>query len=198
VIRIATTRVLCVLAVLWAIVLPAAAYAAGQPAGSGSWHAIALAVYGLGGAICHQRADRSFHLFGAQLPVCARCTGIYLGAAAISVWYVVSGFSRTVTLSRTSTVRLKADTTDVRVFLGLAALPALLTLVYEWTTGDVPANWIRAATGLVLGAATAAVVLDAVTGGGAPREISERESLRSSARQSEDGVTASGGGAPRE
>jgi len=32
--------------------------------------------------VCHQRADRSFVLFGGTVAVCARCLGIYLGAAA--------------------------------------------------------------------------------------------------------------------
>lgn len=30
--------------------------------------------------ICHQIPERSFFFFGHQLPVCARCTGIYFGA----------------------------------------------------------------------------------------------------------------------
>jgi uncharacterized membrane protein len=32
--------------------------------------------------VCHQHADRSFLLFGGTFAVCARCLGIYLGAAA--------------------------------------------------------------------------------------------------------------------
>ena len=31
---------------------------------------------------CHQRPERSFILFGGSVAVCARCLGIYLGAAA--------------------------------------------------------------------------------------------------------------------
>ena len=31
--------------------------------------------------VCHQRATRSFFLFGGSIAVCARCLGIYLGAA---------------------------------------------------------------------------------------------------------------------
>lgn len=31
--------------------------------------------------ICHQRPERSFWIFGAQVAVCARCLGVYLGAA---------------------------------------------------------------------------------------------------------------------
>lgn len=32
--------------------------------------------------VCHQQAERSFALFGGSVAVCARCLGIYLGAAA--------------------------------------------------------------------------------------------------------------------
>jgi len=28
---------------------------------------------------CHQRKDRSFHIRGYQLPMCARCTGVLIG-----------------------------------------------------------------------------------------------------------------------
>lgn len=28
---------------------------------------------------CHQRADRSFFIHGKQFPVCARCTGAFMG-----------------------------------------------------------------------------------------------------------------------
>jgi uncharacterized membrane protein len=31
--------------------------------------------------VCHQHPERSFWLFGAPVAVCARCLGIYLGAA---------------------------------------------------------------------------------------------------------------------
>jgi uncharacterized membrane protein len=31
--------------------------------------------------VCHQRPERSFWMFGAPVAVCARCLGIYLGAA---------------------------------------------------------------------------------------------------------------------
>jgi uncharacterized membrane protein len=35
---------------------------------------------------CHQLPERSPHLFGAQLPLCWRCSGIALGAAALLCW----------------------------------------------------------------------------------------------------------------
>ena len=38
-------------------------------------------MYGIGAFICHQLPERSFHLGGFQIPVCARCLGIYAGVA---------------------------------------------------------------------------------------------------------------------
>jgi hypothetical protein len=32
------------------------------------------------------------------------------------------------------------------------------TLVYEWTTGVMPSNWIRAASGVCLGVGVAALI----------------------------------------
>lgn len=34
----------------------------------------------MGSAVCHQMAERSFIVEGMQMPFCARCTGIYIGA----------------------------------------------------------------------------------------------------------------------
>lgn len=45
--------------------------------------------YAAGSVICHQLPDRSFFLDGRQLPVCARCTGLYVsGAAGVLGWLV--------------------------------------------------------------------------------------------------------------
>ena len=42
----------------------------------GFWNKL-LAV---GSAVCHQDSTHSFLVFGRQMPLCARCTGMYLGA----------------------------------------------------------------------------------------------------------------------
>ena len=39
-----------------------------------------------GGLVCHQMPERSPHLWGAQMPLCWRCTGIALGACALLLW----------------------------------------------------------------------------------------------------------------
>ena len=56
-----------------------------------------------------------------------------------------------------------ADLTPAaRRLLAIAALPIAASIVYEWSTGDVPSNLARAATGIILGAAVAHVILAAV------------------------------------
>jgi hypothetical protein len=40
-----------------------------------------------------------------------------------------------------------------------AGLPTALTLLYEWTTGQMPGNWMRAAAGFPLGAAVAWIIV---------------------------------------
>lgn len=37
----------------------------------------------VGSFLCHQRAERAPHLFGAQFPLCWRCTGILIGSVAL-------------------------------------------------------------------------------------------------------------------
>ena len=144
--------------IVWAVLLPIAPFAAAQPAPARFWYGLALVVYGAGSFVCHQLPWRSFHSWSTQWPVCARCAGIYFGAATTVVTYVASGFSRT--FSRIVTTRL------ARMLLVAAVLPTAMTLAYEWTTGDTPSNAIRALAGAPLGAAVALVIVHSLT---APR-----------------------------
>lgn len=88
--------------------------------------------------VCHQRPERSFWLFGAPIAVCARCLGIYLGAAI--------GL-----LLRTSR----------RIALNLLVLAAALNLLDAITEfAGLHGNWLslRLALGLALGAAGALLI----------------------------------------
>lgn len=38
---------------------------------------------------CHQRADRSFFIKGHQFPVCARCTGVFIGECSAVILFRV-------------------------------------------------------------------------------------------------------------
>jgi len=105
---------------------------------------IAAFVYAGGSLICHQRPERSFHLAGAQLPVCARCAGVYAGAALGAM----------ASLGRPNPIASRP-----RAAILAAALPVAATLVVEWAGIADPGNWLRAASGVIAGAGVAAVVL---------------------------------------
>ncbi|GAC1404929.1 MAG: hypothetical protein NVSMB56_19440 [Pyrinomonadaceae bacterium] len=42
-----------------------------------------------GSIVCHQRAERSPHLLGVQLPLCWRCSGIFIGSCVLIFWLIV-------------------------------------------------------------------------------------------------------------
>jgi uncharacterized membrane protein len=137
----------------WAAALPIATLVASRQATSSAVYLFGFAVYLVGSVVCHQRPERSFYLWAHQMPVCARCTGIYGGAAFTALlWPAVQ---------RLPLIARRLDSTVARSpkgFALVACVPAIATLVYEWTTGATPSNWIRAASGLCLGAGVALLV----------------------------------------
>lgn len=98
-------------------------------------------IYLAGRTVCHQQGVRSFHLAGTQLPVCARCTGLYLGAAVGSL--VAVRWRRRVASGR------------VRSLLLMVALPTAATAAAAWFgSGDVSniaRAWLAAPLGAALG-----------------------------------------------
>jgi uncharacterized membrane protein len=132
--------------------VPAAAFTAAPPAGNAASAVAAAVVYAIGSAVCHQLPARSFWLWGRPLPVCARCAGIYVGAAAAAlVWVARLTPSRSICRGRRTRLTCAA----------IAAVPTAATLLFEWTTGIVPSNAVRAAAGVILGATLSALVLAA-------------------------------------
>jgi uncharacterized membrane protein len=76
-------------ALLWSGIVVAAPLALHRPALTEA----AATVYAASARICHQRPERSFQITGRQLPVCARCLGLYLAGAAgaLLAWGSASG-----------------------------------------------------------------------------------------------------------
>jgi uncharacterized membrane protein len=98
-------------------------------------------VYEAAGLICHQRPERSFHLAGIQLPVCARCFGLYASGAAGALAASLAALSNAApTPTRSATFLLAA-----------AAVPTALTLAVEWAGLIRPGNAVRAIAAVPLG-----------------------------------------------
>jgi uncharacterized membrane protein len=114
--------------------------------------------YVIGSLVCHQRPERSFHAAGVQYPVCARCTGIYLGAAlgvalAVGLW----GFSVPRRLPVSVVYR------RWRLIFLIAIVPTAVSIIVERLGGPtgLPS---RAVAGGLLGTAAAAFVATVVLG----------------------------------
>lgn len=132
-------------AIAWAVAQPLAAWTSGTSASTLS-RSLAAGVYWLGGAVCHQHPERSFSAGAVVMPVCARCTGLYAGGAlgAMVIPFAARGRA---TPRRT-----------LRTALLASAVPAAVSILFEWTTGQMPGAWIRALTGLPIGVAVTWVV----------------------------------------
>jgi uncharacterized membrane protein len=142
--------ILVVTPMAWVLALGAATSIASHPTVGVVQYSLSASVYEIGSLLCHQLPARSFYFAGAQLPVCARCTGIYVGAAAAGLLAVAM---------RRTTQRQVWN--RARELLCVGAMPTIATLVYEWFSGSMPSHWIRAAAGFPLGAIVTLIVLAA-------------------------------------
>jgi uncharacterized membrane protein len=149
--------VLTALSLLWAIVILLA------PFGLAEGSLAAWLVYDAAGGICHQRPERSFHLAGVPMPVCARCSGLYLSGAAGALlgWLV----------PLVTTI----GTRHPRWVLATAAIPTAATFGAEWA-GLVPfSSLARALAAVPLGMAAGflfvrALRKEAVTAAAVPQD----------------------------
>ena len=113
----------------------------------------------VGAAICHRITSRSFVINGRPLPLCARCTGIYLGVALSFGLLLLAGRGR-----RTDLPPLPLLLTLVG-FIGLMGIDGLNSYshffpnfphVYE------PQNWLRLVTGMAAGIAMGLLIFPAL------------------------------------
>src|SRR5262245_44774100 len=114
--------------------------------------ALSASVYAVGSLVCHQLPDRSFHIGSFQLPVCARCVGIYVGGA-LGALAVAAQSALYAPRTRTITV-----VQDARWILVLGALPTVITVSLESAGWWPTTNMVRAVAGFPLGLAAAVVV----------------------------------------
>lgn len=116
----------------------------------GALHAFSAdVIYRAFGYVCHQQPARSFYLGAHPLAVCARCSGLYAGVAAAVLLYPflrpLSGPAATLA--------------PPRFWFILALLPTAFDFGLDFIGLRANTHFSRAATGVLLGAATAFYLL---------------------------------------
>jgi uncharacterized membrane protein len=107
-------------------------------------------------AVCHQLPERTFTIAGRPLPLCARCSGTYLGTLAGLAVLVVRGRGRACRLPAPRYLAIFAGFLAAWALDGLNSFDTFfpgLPYLYE------PNNLLRLTTGMLEGLAIAAVAL---------------------------------------
>jgi len=104
-------------------------------------YGLSIPTYLVASRVCHQRLERTFSIAGQPLPVCGRCTGLYLAAplGALAAFFLRRNRSQMPPVG----------------WLIAAAIPTALTFALEHLGVADVSNTARALSALPLGAATA-------------------------------------------
>jgi uncharacterized membrane protein len=102
----------------------------------------------VGYAICHRIAERSFLIDGIPMPLCARCTGIYLGVMVSCLIAIASGRTR---VSRLPPPSVAIVLGLFVVIMGIDGVNSYIHLFPGGTGVYEPHNWLRLVTGMYCG-----------------------------------------------
>jgi uncharacterized membrane protein len=116
-------------------------------------------------AVCHRIAERSFHIGSIQLPLCARCTGMYLGAVTGLVFQSILGGKR----SKAPRWGIIAVLVVFLIAFGIDGANSYLYLLKQVRPGIlpqipniyIPNNTLRLLTGSGMGLGIAAMLFPA-------------------------------------
>jgi len=109
----------------------------------------------VGYAVCHRIDVRSFHLGERPLPLCARCSGMYLAATLSIIYQARVGSRRAGMPGRSAMVVF-----GLFVFaFGVDGLNSYVSLFPGAPTLYQPQNWLRLLTGTGMGLAMAGVLI---------------------------------------
>jgi uncharacterized membrane protein len=112
-----------------------------------------------GYAVCHRITERSFTIAGRQLPLCARCTGMYLGVA---LSFLVLGLAGRFRWAQLPPFKVLAVLVGFIALMGIDGINSYshffpdLPHVYE------PQNWLRLVTGMGTGLAMGVFIFPAL------------------------------------
>lgn len=104
----------------------------------------------LGGGVCHRLTERSFMINGRQFPLCARCTGMYLGVAVAFVVVFLAGRIRWTDLPSPPILIVLVG------FIGVMGVDGVNSYTHFFANFPhlyEPRNWLRLVTGVGTGLA---------------------------------------------
>ncbi len=113
----------------------------------------------IGFATCHRIPERSLFIDGHQLPLCARCTGIYIGLLVGWLWLIARGRTRAAQLPPRPLTMVLIGFIAVMGIDGLNSTAMLVGLPHLYETE----NWMRLFTGSLYGIAISALLTPYVT-----------------------------------
>ncbi|MDY6847389.1 MAG: DUF2085 domain-containing protein [Chloroflexota bacterium] len=110
----------------------------------------------VGYAVCHRIPERSFNIGGREMAMCARCSGLFLGALLGLIFQILQGRKG------------KMPPFPAALLFGLLALAWVLDGInsFSMLTPSIPSfyqtqNWTRLVTGTGMGLAISAILLPA-------------------------------------
>jgi uncharacterized membrane protein len=108
----------------------------------------------IGYAVCHQLASHTIEVGGKLLPLCARCTGMYLGTllalTVLKPWLRRSG--------KPSKAKIAILAVFMLIFT-MDGVNSMLASFFHIQPLYTPANWLRLATGLLMGVVLANILM---------------------------------------
>jgi uncharacterized membrane protein len=112
-----------------------------------------------GYAVCHRITERSFEIAGRQFPLCARCTGMYLGVALTVLVVFRAGRLRWSELPPLPVLLTLIG------FIGLMGIDGINSYSHFFPNAPhlyEPRNWLRLLTGMGTGLAMGVLILPAL------------------------------------
>lgn len=113
----------------------------------------------LGYAVCHRITERSFSINGRQLPLCARCTGMYLGVIIIFLAFFITGRLRWSELPPWPLLLMLFG------FVGIMGIDGVNSYSHFFPNAPhlyTPRNWLRLLTGMGTGLAMGSFIVPAL------------------------------------
>ncbi len=113
----------------------------------------------VGYAVCHRITVRSFTVAGRQLPLCARCTGMYLGVALVFAVFYLGGRGRRSNLPPLKIMLMLLG------FIGLMGIDGINSYSHFFPNAPhlyTPQNWLRLVTGMGAGLAMGIILFPAL------------------------------------